>query len=1055
MILIFIKKMNNNWKLLQDYIKKINLTSFDLIGKEKQLEKDFDSYVNLFYKYKKKIRKINDNNINILGLDESINQNLIKKKIKVTSEDSDLNFYILIKNYLLEFRDNLELLFNFISLLNKDEQKIISKILVHYFFEDVTKNGSSHRLNNFISKVIIKNSNDWDIFLNDYIIEEKSFLSLILNEYIYRHEIKIYLKSIFKDLIRNLFIENNDANYITFSFSELSRIIGFEKKIKGTKNNSPMNRDSFSKIFTKTLNKISKMDDNEDLKFQNNLNILNKIPSLNEKYLRNLLKNETNELKKFLINKQLLIASNLGKTRSSNYYSNETFINIIKRTANKELILSKYIKNMENVIKFFNDFITKLKKYSFNIPNIIKTTIKTFYNQINKKFPSKSKYEINSFIIYYFINYLIIPFLKFPEANELLYNKIDFSPFNHKSLESIIFIFKQISLGNLFNNELNYNYTNLNQMILKIIYELHQFFTNVIFNEEKKVFEDDYKTEEKEIYKTFCLSKPEIGIFLNKYDDIKNNLKSQNAYAQMISNKNFILEDNDLKSEFDIFYIFIYRNYDKSREQKIKIDFKKDIISQTTTNYINEIKICINNVFSNIPTLSEKANSFSIEELFNIINLTINYYKEEYKNILISDTIPLSWYSNYIVQNINKLPDDYKNENYNKLYIEMFQEEDSHLKTILNKKLIISTELSSEIASIKKNISILKNDLKNVDKCYIKTILKDFIKNAEIKVCLINELEKKEFIYGKKITNKEISNKKFTLQKMDECIHGIQKILKLAKNLGVEYNKIIGHCYTIKDFINKILQNKEDISFDIYMKNNHTKTKEIIELYLQYAEKVLNNDNKFEHYFIYKNKDKIEENKGKFLKEIKRFIITEILNHLEIKEIEDENNSYNIKIRTSLWIKLEDFKIDIKKTSQNQINMALQYIKNMDNEIYYLNVLKALLKAINIIIKMFQFTSGKEDSSVEDFLPILLYLIIQSKPYHLIFNLKVAKYFITSSDLNSMYGYTLTNLETCVNYLNTISYQQFNYSKEEFYEKCGKSVEDSMKQDFGDNYRNF
>ena len=166
------------------------------------------------------------------------------------------------------------------------------------------------------------------------------------------------------------------------------------------------------------------------------------------------------------------------------------------------------------------------------------------------------------------------------------------------------------------------------------------------------------------------------------------------------------------------------------------------------------------------------------------------------------------------------------------------------------------------------------------------------------------------------------------------------------------------------------------------MKNNHTKTKEIIELYLQYAEKVLNNDNKFEHYFIYKNKDKIEENKGKFLKEIKRFIITEILNHLEIKEIEDENNSYNIKIRTSLWIKLEDFKIDIKKTSQNQINMALQYIKNMDNEIYYLNVLKALLKAINIIIKMFQFTSGKEDSSVEDFLPILLYLIIQSKPYH-------------------------------------------------------------------------
>jgi hypothetical protein len=175
----------------------------------------------------------------------------------------------------------------------------------------------------------------------------------------------------------------------------------------------------------------------------------------------------------------------------------------------------------------------------------------------------------------------------------------------------------------------------------------------------------------------------------------------------------------------------------------------------------------------------------------------------------------------------------------------MFQEEDSNLKTILNKKLIISTDLSSEIASIKKNISILKNALKNIDKCYIKTILKHFIDNAEIKICLINELEKKEFIYGNKNIKKDKSNMKFTLQKINECIHGVNKILKLAKNLGVEYNKIIGHCYSIRDFISKILQNIKDISHDIYMNTNYTKTNEIIELYLNYAEEVLMNDNKF------------------------------------------------------------------------------------------------------------------------------------------------------------------------------------------------------------------
>ncbi len=125
---------NNNWKLLQDYIKKINLTNSDLKEKEIEKEKEFNSLVTLFYKSKKKLRILNDNNIYNLGLDNTIDENLIKKKIKVSSESSSLNYYILIQSYLLEFRDNFELLFKFISLLNKEEEKIMSKFLVHFFF---------------------------------------------------------------------------------------------------------------------------------------------------------------------------------------------------------------------------------------------------------------------------------------------------------------------------------------------------------------------------------------------------------------------------------------------------------------------------------------------------------------------------------------------------------------------------------------------------------------------------------------------------------------------------------------------------------------------------------------------------------------------------------------------------------------------------------------------------------------------------------------------------------------------------------------------------------
>ena len=81
------------------------------------------------------------------------------------------------------------------------------------------------------------------------------------------------------------------------------------------------------------------------------------------------------------------------------------------------------------------------------------------------------------------------------------------------------------------------------------------------------------------------------------------------------------------------------------------------------------------------------------------------------------------------------------------------------------------------------------------------------------------------------------------------------------------------------------------------MNTNYTKTNEIIELNLNYAQEVLMNDNKFGHYFNYENKEKVEEKKGIFLKALKCYIITTIINNLEMKEIDDEDNLYNRRRR--------------------------------------------------------------------------------------------------------------------------------------------------------------
>ena len=117
------------------------------------------------------------------------------------------------------------------------------------------------------------------------------------------------------------------------------------------------------------------------------------------------------------------------------------------------------------------------------------------------------------------------------------------------------------------------------------------------------------------------------------------------------------------------------------------------------------------------------------------------------------------------------------------------------------------------------------------------------------------------------------------------------------------------------------------------------------------------------------------------------------------------------------------------KYQKKQLEIAQIYIKKMDKERYYMNVLKYFLKAINVIVKMIEFNTGKTDSSVEDFLPIIVYLIIKTCPENMISNLQFAKYFITQKDSNSMFGYSLVNYETCINFLKNTCKMKFNIEK--------------------------
>ena len=69
--------IQNDWKLLQNYSKKINFATIEIEEKEKKMEEELNSFIDLYYKYKRKIRILNDDNLSLIGF---LPKNNLKKK---------------------------------------------------------------------------------------------------------------------------------------------------------------------------------------------------------------------------------------------------------------------------------------------------------------------------------------------------------------------------------------------------------------------------------------------------------------------------------------------------------------------------------------------------------------------------------------------------------------------------------------------------------------------------------------------------------------------------------------------------------------------------------------------------------------------------------------------------------------------------------------------------------------------------------------------------------------------------------------------------------------
>jgi hypothetical protein len=369
-------------------------------------------------------------------------------------------------------------------------------------------------------------------------------------------------------------------------------------------------------------------------------------------------------------------------------------------------------------------------------------------------------------------------------------------------------------------------------------------------------------------------------------------------------------------------------------------------------------------------------------QIVNIVKTEIGNYSQTEKSqrILFCCT--------YVLTHFNNLPLEYRKNNYSKIFTEIIKDTkiliDDLEKDIVNEffMAIRYTEGLNEIVN------------------------KDYIQNKNMeKVFFIKHLYKQIKVNGHVVIEKNNTN--------------IQKIKFETKESKME---------SINFFVRQI---PNIVELD-------SKTKEDI---LSHEKNIGLNDTINEYFKELKKSIKNEEIMSKLSVDEFLQVIYGIENYIlrklyplcyPIKQSKEDLFIYKKCIRL-YFIKPHNIIKDkkFKNINEKLLDVSIDYIKEMDNKNSPMDKINSFGKALNFLSNSMEFNSGKEDFGVDDLLPLLIYIVIKSRPQKLQSNYSYCMNFINKDLLKKQYGSLLTQIGVIKDIIKNMKYNELNDVSEE------------------------
>ena len=948
-------------------------------------------------------------------------------------------------------------------LLNSDlnivQKKLAPLIVNNFYCNYLSGNYIDNNLLYLITMMLkeeidkLENINQVDKFL------ENTKCGYLLEEFRNMPDVQIYFKNVIYNLVEKM-ERTCSFKEINFNVSEIIKELN-----KSSKKEDKINNKNLDEVYETIINdkliepSINYFRRKNDFIPNNNDIFMSKyVAEINIKEFEKFAEKAKKENKNDLYNYFVEIINGMKKNDDKNLYSNTILMKNLINTKLATYMLYYYKTNFLEIISFIKELTENIMKNILLLPNSIKYICKIISLLIKNKFKDITKTEENAFISQFIIGKLLIPILSFPSQYAYI-SEFIISGNTIKNIKVLNYILKKLFSGKLFyNNPEEANFTPFNWHIIdemeNILYfyeksknvKLPDFIEKYINEKLPEDYIYDFFEENKEEFcanisicfnvdNLFCLVKglEKSDIFLQNKNNSKIN-KLKRAFNKLKSEstkKEIIKADKKNKKDYKD---KMNENEQKNKEEKNKYYYLyNEIINPNKYNnffsinnkiayfYINLKKIQKNKILDENEKNIIKIKNYLWSSLGNFrllnksdfnIDVTSNTKKmlNEIKNymslpnfILNNNTIPSIWYINSILNYLNKIPEDYRKNDYEKLFNELIKNLNDSINELDFEKLILfrnklkfldkMNNYYEKLFKLKNNIVINEN---------IKRIAEDAFIPVDISFKYDDEGEKYFKLQKSKLQNKDFEDKIIYEGHKKKSFKTIEVFTRYFPNLNI-YQELQDK--NPLDIIKELSINEQIITYFEIIKEKAIK-KNVIEL---------------------KKYDSL------YSENIKDYIMNKIYDKIYPLVANDKDNQIFQKTIELSWVEPQ---LIIKKDYifDNVLPDILNEFKQINivkNPFKKLNSIRKIMEYVNSLIK---FNEGEDkEIGADDITPVLNYVFIKAKPLRIFSDIEFTKLFCENG---GQFENSLVNFESiCLVIINS-SNKNFNLSSEEYKQKC-------------------